>query len=123
MTPGIGLKKFLDPETCWKDWIVRFGSLGKVRAELLRRGVVNEKTGNPPTRSAIEKAAFMWAADHHEEARKDLDYAWRNAGQILTDEKWREFIVGAAKLAYHQRPIRFEEFCKKYGFENHNRVS
>lgn len=118
MTPGLKNKGMLDPKRCWKEWTVSLGSLRAVRENLYINGEINPKTGQPPTKSGIQKAAFSWAIENQEEARKDLEYAWEKAGHVLTDELWQDRIVGFAKLIYHQRPGRFQKFLDKHGFQH-----
>lgn len=115
MPAGLKNKGFLNPEECWKDWHIHEGSLRKIQEKMLREGRTNPKTGNPPTKSGIEKAAFTWALENQDEARKDLEYAWEKEGVILTDEAWKQFLVSAAKLVHHQRPGRYERFLIQNG--------
>lgn len=118
MAPGLKDRGFLDPEDCWKKWIT-LGSLGLVRKAYAKEEKINSKTGNPPTKSAIEKAAYMWALDHLKEARKDLEFAWVKDGHILTDEAWNKFLVKAAHLVHYQRMHKFENFVNQHGLQQY----
>jgi hypothetical protein len=117
MAPGIRNRGFLDPKQCWKDWNVHIGSLKGIQDKFLQEGKINHKTGNPPTKSGIEKAAFAWAIDpaNQNEARHDLEFAWSKEGIILDDEAWKRFLVDAAGLVYHQRPAKFHRFLVQNG--------
>jgi hypothetical protein len=115
MPAGIGNKGLLDPKQCWKDWNLELGTLNAVREKLRKQGVINPSTGEPPTASAIEKAAFSWAIHNQEEARRDLAQAWRNFGYVLTDEEWRSFLGRASNLVYYQRPRKLERFRVQNG--------
>ena len=117
MAAGLHGRGFLDPKECWKRWHVHHGSLNKVQESFLREGKINRNTGNPPTISAIEKSAFSWALHNQEEARKDLEYAWRNEGFILTDSEWTGFVLKAAKLVYYQRPKKLQRFVVQNGLQ------
>lgn len=115
MAPGLRSKGFLDPKTCWKEWNNVEGSLGAVRKKFVQKGILNEKTGKPPTNSGIEKAAFMWALYNQKEARKDLEFSWQREGRILTDDEWKKFLINAANLVFYQRPNRLSEFLSENG--------
>lgn len=104
------MKGYLNGEQCWKKWTRLGGSLKTVREELIKEGVENPKTGAPPTITGIEKAAFLWAISNPAEARRDLERAWLDHGEILTDERWKVFISDAAKLILAQSPERLEQF-------------
>ncbi len=116
MPAGLKNKQFLDPKQCWKDWNIHEGSLGAVQKKLVREGNLNPKTDQPPTISGIEKAAFAWALENQEEARKDLEFAWSREGHVLTEEDWREFLRNAARLVFYQRPNRLQNFMSENGF-------
>lgn len=109
MRAGLRSKGFLDPKECWELWH-KTGSLNGVQNYFVQHGRLNPKTGNPPTKAGIEKAAFSWVLENQEQARIDLSHAWKAEGEILTDEKWKEFLFGVSKLVYHQRPGKFERF-------------
>jgi hypothetical protein len=113
MTAGMSTISILDPERCWREWM-SLGSLPKVRNLLDKEGLKNRYTQRVPTISAIEKAAFRWMLENLEESRKGLEYAWSREGAILTDEKWNEFVVSAAKLAYFCQPRKLERFLEKH---------
>lgn len=110
---GLKNKGFLDPKQCWKEWHIHAGSLGAVQDKFLKDGLINEKTGNAPTKSGIEKAAFSWALQNQIEARKDLEYAWEKEGFVLADANWKQFLFDAARLVFHQRPRRFQRFIEQ----------
>ena len=113
MAPGLRNAKFLDGKECWKSWNVTEGSLGAVQDKMLKDGNINPKTGRPPTKSGIEKAAFNWAIENQVEARKDLERAWMREGHVLTEEDWQNFLESAAGLIFHQRPGRLEDFLSQ----------
>lgn len=113
MTTGLGVASILDPRQCWKDWI-RLGSLAKIRDELQDKGVINQRTMKPPTISAIQKAAYRWALENQDEARKDLRYAWSEVGRVLTDADWRDFLADKARLAYFVQPRKLESFLEAH---------
>lgn len=115
MPAGLKNRGFLDPRTCWKEWHVGAGSLGAVQDKFLKDGLINNKTNSVPTKSGIEKAAFAFAIEHQDEARKDLAYAWEKEGHILTDADWKQFLKDAARLVYYQRPRRLQEFLTRNG--------
>ena len=113
MTAGIRTISVLDPERCWREW-VRLGSLNKVRNLFDDEGLRNPRTMRVPTISAIEKAAFRWALGNLEEARRDLVRAWQAEGEVLTDERWKEFLKDKAILAYYLQPRRLERFLEQH---------
>lgn len=119
MPAGLRNRGYLDPETCWKEWCIHSGSLKATQEKLYNSGVRNPRTDEPPTKSGIEKAAFMWAIQNQDDARKDLEYAWQKEGQVLTDEKWREFLANASRLVYFQRLHRHEAFLREYKLEEY----
>lgn len=104
----------LDPERCWKEWI-RTGSLNEVRKVFEREGIKNPRTLEPPTLSAIEKAAYRWVLNNQEEGRQDLEFAWSSQGQVLNDFKWKQFLASKAKLAYFVQPRKIEKFLTENG--------
>lgn len=115
MPAGLRNRGFLDPKTCWKEWHVTEGSLKAVQEKFLKQGLINDKTNNAPTKSGIQKAAFSWAIKNQAEAHKDLEYAWKRAGFVLTDEDWKQFLRDAARLTFYQRPRRLKEFLSQNG--------
>ena len=116
MTTGLGVISILDPERCWREWI-RLGSLHKVQNKFEDEGLRNPRTLRVPTISAIEKAAYRWALENLEEAKKDLEYAWNQIGEVLTEERWQEFLVDKAKLAYFVQPKKIERFLEQHQLE------
>lgn len=116
MAPGLKYATLLEPEKCWKLWN-ELGSLRKVKAKLRSEGVVNPRTGEPPTSSAIEKAAFMWLINNPQEARKDAEYSWRREGKIMTDADFNDLLYNAARMTFYQRPGRWYEWLSKMGLE------
>lgn len=116
MRAGLRGHGILNPEECWRLWHEK-GSLNEVQNYFTKQGRLNPKTGNPPTKAGIEKAAFVWVLENQEQARKDLARAWKEQGEVLTDEKWTEFLVKVAKLVYHQRPRKFDRFIVANGLE------
>ena len=119
MSAGLKNKGYLDPRTCWKLWHVEEHSLRGVQRRFQRDGVTNPKTDQSPTKSGIEKAAFMWAIHNQAEAKKDLEYAWAREGEVLDDERWTEFLVNASRLAFFHRPGRLEKFLRENGLEDY----
>jgi hypothetical protein len=117
MPLGVKIQSLLDPKRCWKEWIVTEGTLPKVQRKFLAEGIINERTGNAPTISAIEKSAFSWAikSENHAEARKDLEYYWSKKGVIVTDEVWETFLADSANLLYYQRPLKLQSFLEENG--------
>lgn len=113
MTVGVSVIAILDPKRCWKEWI-RLGSLNKVRNLLNDEGLRNPKTLRVPTISAIEKAAFRWALENLEEAKRDTTYAWQTEGIMMTEEMWREFLANKARLAYFVQPRRVQSFLEEH---------
>lgn len=109
MTAGVKKVKLLDTKRCWKDWM-RLGSLNKVQESLEKEGLINQETMRPPTPAGIEKAAFRWALENQNEARKDLEYAWHEIGMVLTDKDWKQFLTDKAKLTYYATPIKLQNF-------------
>jgi hypothetical protein len=116
MRAGLGFSKYLNPKECWKLWH-SLGGLSRVREHFLKKGVVNPKTGNPPTIAGIEKAAFAWALENKEEARKDLAYSWQQEGHVLDDEKWDDFLYRTAKLVFYQRHKKFSRYIEANGLQ------
>lgn len=116
MTPGLRTRGILDPERCWKLWI-ELGSLNKVKDQFAIEGLINPITMKPPTISAIEKAAYRWALENQEEARQDLSYSWGRVGEPLTDERWHEFLVSSAELAYFVQPAKIKRFIEENELE------
>src|SRR5215207_73764 len=110
MPPGLRDRTLLDGKECWKLWNVELGTLNAVRRKFREDGLINPKTGEPPTASGIEKAAFYWAIENKTEARKDLERAWLKEGLILTESEWERVLNNMAKLVFHQRPRRYERF-------------
>mgnify|MGYP000854682055 CR=1 FL=1 len=119
MAAGLRDRAMLDPERCWKLWHVELGTLNAVRRQLESEGLINPKTGNPPTNSGIEKAAFSWALENPTEARQDLARAWLEEGVVLKDEDWKKVITNMAKLVFHQRPRKFERYIEKHQLERY----
>lgn len=117
MTTGLMNRGMLNPKQCWKDWSIHLGTLQAVRDKLKEEGNVNPKTGEPPTISAIEKAAYRWAIYNQEEARRDLEYAWSKEGVIVTDGKWLDFIEKASGLVFYQRPKKLARFDAQNGIQ------
>ena len=112
MTAGIPVRTYLNPERCWKEW-VRLESLQKVRNLFESEGLINQRTQRPPTISAIQKSAYGWALENLEYSKEDLRHAWGTIGEVLTEEKWKEFLLSKAKLAYFLRPERLEKFIRE----------
>jgi len=113
MTAGMSTLNILDPERCWKEWI-RLGSLTKVQNLFDLEGLRNPRTLRVPTLSAIEKAAYRWALENQEEARRDLEFAWASEGEVLTEERWIGFLVDKTKLAYFVQPRKIERYLEKH---------
>ena len=103
----------LDQKECWKLWHVQLGTLNATQRYFRDKGIINPKTGNPPTKSGIEKAAFSWAIENPDEARIDLERSWMKEGIILTDEEWGRVLTKMGKLIFYQRPGRFKRFVEK----------
>lgn len=115
MPAGLRNRGYLDPEMCWKEWCIHSGSLKATQEKFYSQGIRNPRNDEPPTKSGIEKAAFFWAIQNQDEARKDLEYAWLKEGQVLTDERWKKFLASASRLVFFQRPRRHEEFLHNNG--------
>lgn len=112
MTAGIRSSSILDPGRCWKEWM-RLGSLNKVRHLFATEGLRNQRTMKPPTISAIEKAAYRWALKNLDEAKKDLAFAWQAEGELLTEERWNQFLYDKAHLAYFVQPKKIQTFLEE----------
>ena len=106
----------LDHEVCWRLWH-ELGTLNAVRRKFKEDGLINPKTGEPPTNSAIEKSAFAWATENPEEAKKHVARSWQKEGLILTDDEWYRVLVKMGKLIFSQRPGRFKKFIEANGLE------
>lgn len=113
MTVGMSIISILDPKRCWKEWI-RLGSLNRVRGLFHDEGLRNPRTLRVPTISAIEKAAFRWALENQEEAKKDATYAWQTEGIVMTEKMWREFLEEKARLAYFVQPRKIQRFLEEH---------
>lgn len=115
-------QKILDEKLCWDLWIKPGVSLPKVQSELERRGVISRKTGRPPTIQAIERAAYRYLCDApknvQDECRKQYEYCMTTMqARTVSDEEWKQWIVEKARLAYHQRSKKFEEFIARNGLQ------
>lgn len=117
MAAGLRGRLIVDPYTCWKKWHVELGTLRKVREYYRKEGIVNPRTGEPPTKRAIEMSAFNWALNNPEEARKDLDKAWQREGFVLTDDEWGLTLYKFAKACYYQRPGKFRRYVESHNLE------
>lgn len=113
MVAGMSTISILDPERCWREWIA-LGSLTKVMNLFEQEGLRNPQTQRVPTISAIEKAAYRWMLENLDEARRGLEFAWSSEGVILTDEKWNEFVIEKARLAYFVQPRKFERYLEQH---------
>ena len=112
MTPGIKIRTLLDPERCWKEW-VRLESLKKVQDLFESEGLKNPKTMRVPTVSAIEKSAYRWALENQDQSKEDLRRAWSTIGEVLTEEKWKEFLIDKSGLAYFLQNKKREKFMEE----------
>ena len=120
MTIFLSPQSLLTPEKSWNDW-VRLGSLTKVRREYLANEIVNPRTGNPPTESAIQKSAYKWCTENQKNldaARERFNHEYTTSGIIPTDELWRKKVFMMIKLLYYQQPSKMQEYLKKYGVED-----
>lgn len=119
MTVFITNQPMLDPKQCWDDW-VSLGSLTKVRENFRLNNVYHPITGNPPTISAIQKAAYLWATTSHETlaiAKERFEYECKKRGKIPTDEMWGKKAYMMCKLLYYQRPNKLKEHVEKFGLQ------
>lgn len=109
-------KPLLNPEECWNDWI-ELGSLQKVREKYQFEGRFNPNTGRPPTESAIQKSAYMYAILHPEEAREAYYYQTKQQGFIPNEEEWQKRFYEIARLLYYQRLDKLDKFVEQHGLQ------
>lgn len=112
-------KPLLDPEECWNDWR-ELGSLQKVREKYEFEGRLNPNTGRPPTESAIQKSAYMYAILHPEEAKQVYEYETKRQGFIPNDEEWRKKFYGIGKLLFYQRTEKLDKFVEQHGLQEYS---
>lgn len=118
MTIGLSAQKWLDEKECWDKWI-ELGSLESVRRYYQKNGVLNNRTGDPPTQSAIQKAAYRWMLGNIHEARKQVEHEWQKDGRILTEDEWKKFLFRVVKTTYYQTPVKLEKFIVGYGLQSY----
>lgn len=115
MTTGLR-GTYLDPKDCWKSWI-ELGSLLKVQRKYIKQDVKSPQTGTYPIIQSIEKSAKRWAVNNLEEARKDLTYAWQRRGEVLTDEKWNEWLNSAVRNIFSGRSVSMRRYVVRHGLQ------
>ena len=119
MTRLFRARNLLDEKFCWKEWQKPKGSLLKVITDLNSQGKLNPDTGRPFTPSGIQKAAFRWALDNIEEARRDVEYKLNTDGRTLSERAWKEFLYDMTKLACQTEPRKFERYVAKLGLQGY----
>jgi hypothetical protein len=90
-------KQFLDDKRCFDLWI-ETNSLYKAQAVLAREGLINPKTGRPPTVMGIWTAAWRWGIANPQDARKLVGDVYHANGEILSNEEWD--VIIQEKRAY-----------------------
>ena len=88
---GYGVK-YLDEEACFYLW-AELGSLAKAAQELARRGMINPKSGNKPTRASVSIAATRWLADNLREGYE----VYLKCGSLMSWEDFKKWAVGYVK--------------------------
>lgn len=119
MPAGIPTKPYLNSEECWKDWIVKFGTVGRVRNEHIRLNRINPRTDRVATEQGIKFAAIRWALVNQAEARKDLAFLWSKSGHVLDDEHWKKWLVNSARLTYQRKPEQYKQFIIQNGLQQY----
>lgn len=118
MTIGIAAPNLLDERECWSKWI-ELGSLERVRREYQRTGVLNKRTGDPPTISAIQKAAYRWVLKNLEEAREQIKHEWEKEGRFLTDDEWKKYHYRILRITYYQTPVKLKKLIAQHGLREY----
>lgn len=104
---GYGVS-YLDDEVCFMLW-AELGTLDKTMYELERRGLVNPKTGNPPTRRAIQVASKRYIMGNLKESYT----VYRKLGSLLS---WEEYLRWA--VHYIKKDVsrdKYRRWLKKEG--------
>lgn len=104
-------------------------SLGKVREEILRgdegaAGRINPHTGRPPTKPAIEKAAFAYVIkgtpEEVAEARKEFAYLKQTTEAVVVDDEyWGKWMIEMIRLYYRDFPHQQEKYIARHGLQKY----
>jgi len=79
-------------------------------------GILNFKTGFPPTRMSIFKAIWRWAIrkENFDKAYEIANKALFNEGKFMTREEWKEFLKEKIRPAYQiESEGEYKRFLKR----------
>lgn len=104
-------KRLLDDKETFFLW-VELGSLGKVLKHYESIGIINPKTGNSFSETAIWTSALRYVLANPDEARP-----YYNAdGEVeLTDDEWEEWMLTKVFSVYNNSKSRTIKWAKKLG--------
>ena len=106
-------KVYLDKSTCFHTYI-NCGSIGKTVKILHSQGVVNPKTGKPPTDMGVWNAVWLYALENMVEAKKLTFETWLNNGKIGTDLEWYTIILKRARKLLSKSG--YQAFIEKHSY-------
>ena len=114
-------KRILDGKTCWKAWVKPGSSLLKACREV---GVVNPRTGRPPTPRAFEVSAYRWVLDGTpadvQEARRDYAYYKLSMdGETVGDREWGIHMVEMIKTTFHKSEKALAKYVNRHGLQQY----
>lgn len=103
---GYGVN-YLDNRDCFYAW-AELGSLAKAKSHFEKNGIVNPKTGKPPTRAAISVAAKRWIAYNLEEAYD----VYVHYGSLMNFEEFKRWAVRYVKPVMTR--MSYRKWLKKF---------
>jgi len=112
--------QFLDGERLFNKYFGEMGtsrSVAKLIGFCVSEGMVNPKTGKPPTRMGIWKAMWTWALkpENLSRSRKVFNEGMILSGQLYNDEEWKEFVTAKAQGGLELGRRRYRAFEEAIG--------
>ena len=107
-------KNFLDPKTCYEMWAKQRISIYNSAKILAGRGVVNPKTGKPPTPQGVWRAASLYILEHPETAKADTVSLFSQHGQVWDEQAERDFALELiSKARQFLSRTKYKQFIQK----------
>ena len=115
MTLGIGRWKIIDDAEAFKFCIQnRSVRVAHAKYVMAHPEAINAVTNRPPTFQAIYSAAWRYILRNPDEARKVMNDAYADRGDVLDDETWKILLASHSRTAITSKKSR-ERFLEKNG--------
>lgn len=123
MTFRVNTLNNLPGKLCYDLWAKQRKSLYQIPFILANEhDVRNKRTGGLVTPQGVERAAWLYALEHLEEAKIDTVSIMSQSGKVVDDAVWNAEIISKARRFYSQKKYRrflaIHPELKKYAEES-----